>query len=139
MQESTRVVDALGSSVFEYFAEHQDQAREFSAAMTNLSTPVIREAVTAMDTTDAHFVVDVGRGRCFHCRTVAVQSGAHGRSRRLVEMTMTTPTSTTAILMGMEMLTGFTGQQRELSHFQIRHVDVIPIGGPGTEGSSPTG
>ncbi|HEY6574350.1 MAG TPA: methyltransferase [Mycobacterium sp.] len=57
---STRVVDALGSSVFEYFAEHQDQAREFSAAMTNLSTPVIREAVTAMDTTDAHFVVDVG-------------------------------------------------------------------------------
>ncbi len=49
-------------------------------------------------------------------------------------MTMTTPTSTTAILMGMEMLTGFTGQQRELSHFQIRHVDVIPIGGPGTEG-----
>ncbi len=28
--------------------------------MTNLSTPVIREAVTAMDTTGAHFVVDVG-------------------------------------------------------------------------------
>jgi hypothetical protein len=50
MEGSTRVVDALGSSVFEHFAEHQDQAREFSAAMTNLSTPVIREAVTAMDT-----------------------------------------------------------------------------------------
>ena len=59
-QGGTRVEDALGSSVFEYFAEHGDQAREFSAAMTNLSTPVIREAVTAMDTTGAQFVVDVG-------------------------------------------------------------------------------
>jgi SAM-dependent methyltransferase len=56
----THVVDALGSTVFEYFAEHEDQARMFSAAMTNLSTPVIREAVAAIDTRDARLAVDVG-------------------------------------------------------------------------------
>jgi hypothetical protein len=57
---TTRVVEALGSTVFEYFAEHEDQARMFSAAMTNGSTPVIREAASAIDASGAYLVVDVG-------------------------------------------------------------------------------
>lgn len=56
----THVVDALGSSVFEYFAEHEDQARMFSAAMTNFSKPVIQEAVMAIDIGAAQVAVDVG-------------------------------------------------------------------------------
>ena len=54
------MVEALGSTVFEYFAEHEDQARMFSAAMTNGSTLVIREAAKLIDAAGAHFVVDVG-------------------------------------------------------------------------------
>jgi hypothetical protein len=56
----THVVDALGSSVFEYFAAHEDQARMFSAAMTNFSKPVIREAVSAINVGAAQFAVDIG-------------------------------------------------------------------------------
>ncbi len=56
----THVIDALGSNVFEYFAAHEDQARMFSAAMTNFSKPVIREAVMAIDVGAAQFAVDVG-------------------------------------------------------------------------------
>jgi hypothetical protein len=57
---ATCVVEALGSTVFEYFAEHEDQARMFSAAMTNGSAPIIREAATLIDAAGEHFVVDVG-------------------------------------------------------------------------------
>jgi len=55
----THVIDALGATVFDYFAEHEDQARMFSAAMTNISAPVIREAVSTIDVGKARFVLDV--------------------------------------------------------------------------------
>ena len=200
MEGSTRVVDALGSSVFEHFAEHRDQAREFSAAMTNLSTPVIREAVTAMDTRDAHFVVDVGGadgafiaallqhnpaltgavldlaqvipgvieaaaahglqsrmtgivGDFFHeipaadvylmkfvlhdwsdesCVRILSNIGAAmkpGARLFVVEMAITATTSMSACLMDMAMLTGFTGQERELAHFaKLLHSAGLEIG-----------
>jgi hypothetical protein len=200
MRGSTCAVDALGSSVFEYFAEHQDQAREFSAAMTNLSTPVIREAVAAMDTTDAHFVVDVGgadgafiaallqhnpalTGAVLDLTQVIPgvieAAAAHGLQSRMtgivgdffhevppadvyllkfvlhdwsdescvrilsniraamepgarlfiVEMAITTPMSMSATLMDMGMLAGFTGQERELSHFtSLLHSAGLEIG-----------
>ena len=188
MRGSTRVVDALGSTVFEYFAEYQYQAREFSAAMTNLSSPVIREAVTVMDTTNAQFVVDVGgadgafiaallqhnpalTGAVLDLAQVIPgvieAAAAHGLQSRMtgivgdffieipaadvyllkfvlhdwsdescvrilsniraamkpgarlfvVEMAITATTSMSATLMDMGMLTGFTGQERELAHF----------------------
>lgn len=183
-----RVLDALGSSVFEYFAEHPDQARMFSAAMTNLSTPVICEAVTSIDTTNAQFAVDVGGADGAFIAAllqrnpaltgavldlpqvipgVVEAAQAHGLQSRMtgiagdffqtvppadvyllkfilhdwndescvkilsniraamkprarlfiVEMVVTTTTSVSAALMDMGMLTGFTGQERELSHF----------------------
>jgi hypothetical protein len=55
-----QAVEALGTSVFEYFAEHPDEARMFSAAMTDVSTPVIREAVSVIDVGAARYAVDVG-------------------------------------------------------------------------------
>ncbi|HEY1842343.1 MAG TPA: methyltransferase [Mycobacterium sp.] len=55
-----QVVEALGTSVFEYYAEHPDEARMFSAAMTDVSTPVIREAVSVIDVGAARYAVDVG-------------------------------------------------------------------------------
>ncbi|OBJ23112.1 methyltransferase [Mycobacterium colombiense] len=55
-----QAVEALGSSVFEYLSEHPDEGRTFSAAMTDLSTPVIREAVSFIKPGAARFVLDVG-------------------------------------------------------------------------------
>jgi hypothetical protein len=52
--------EVLGCTPFEYFAENQRDARIFSSAMTELSTPVIAEAVPALDVEDAQLVVDVG-------------------------------------------------------------------------------
>jgi ubiquinone/menaquinone biosynthesis C-methylase UbiE len=54
------VEEVLGGDVWEFFTRHDDDARIFRSAMTDLSTPVIREAVTAIDASDAHSVVDVG-------------------------------------------------------------------------------
>ena len=197
---TTCVVEALGSTVFEYFAEHPDQARVFSAAMTNRSTPVIREAATSIDTTEAHFVVDVGGAdgafiaALLHhnpALTGAVldlaqvipgvieAAAAHGLLSRMtgivgdffdqvpaadvyllkfvlhdwsdescvrilsniraamepgarlfiVEMAITTPMSMSATLMDMGMLTGFTGQERELRHFtNLLHSAGLEIG-----------
>ncbi|MEV5152178.1 methyltransferase [Streptomyces werraensis] len=51
---------ALGSSIFDYFQTHAEEGALFSAAMTNLSTPVIREAVAALEMTGVETVVDVG-------------------------------------------------------------------------------
>ena len=51
---------ALGSDVFTYLSQHQDEGRKFGAAMTNLSGPVIREAVPVIDIGEARTVVDVG-------------------------------------------------------------------------------
>ena len=55
-----QAVEALGTSVFEYLAEHPEEARMFSAAMTDLSIPVIREAVSVIDVGAAKYAVDVG-------------------------------------------------------------------------------
>ncbi|MEU6204142.1 methyltransferase [Micromonospora musae] len=50
----------LGKSIFEYFAEHPDEAALFGTAMTNLSTPVILRAVDILDVSNVKTVVDVG-------------------------------------------------------------------------------
>ncbi|GBG38742.1 methyltransferase [Mycobacterium montefiorense] len=54
------VSDVLGCSTFEYLSTHDEEAQMFGAAMTDLSTPVIRHAVAAIDVADARLVVDVG-------------------------------------------------------------------------------
>ncbi|MFE5502816.1 methyltransferase [Amycolatopsis japonica] len=55
-----QAVEALGSDVFGYFGKNPVEARTFSAAMTDLSAPVIREAVTVIDVGSARTVLDVG-------------------------------------------------------------------------------
>jgi SAM-dependent methyltransferase len=52
--------EVLGCSTFEYLSQHGEDAQMFGAAMTDLSTPVIRDAVAAIDVADARLVVDVG-------------------------------------------------------------------------------
>jgi O-methyltransferase domain len=54
-----QTMEALGSNLFEYLGE-QEEARRFSAAMTNISTPVIRKAVSVMNVHPASHVIDVG-------------------------------------------------------------------------------
>jgi hypothetical protein len=60
MRGENYVTEMLGSSAFEFLGEREDDARLFSAAMTDLSTPVIRDAVRAIDVADARSVVDIG-------------------------------------------------------------------------------
>jgi hypothetical protein len=57
---SNYVEEALGTSVWEFFASHDDEARMFRAAMTDISAPIIREAVSAIDVAGGRFVVDIG-------------------------------------------------------------------------------
>ncbi|NBH12142.1 methyltransferase [Amycolatopsis sp. SID8362] len=57
---SPQAVQALGSTVFEYFGKNPEEARAFGAAMTDLSTPVIREAAAVIDVGTATTVLDVG-------------------------------------------------------------------------------
>lgn len=52
--------EALGTSVFEYLEAHPEAARTFSAGMTDLSTPVIREAISVIDVGAARYALDVG-------------------------------------------------------------------------------
>jgi SAM-dependent methyltransferase len=52
--------EALGQPLFEYFGAHPAEGALFSAAMTDLSTPVIREAVAVLEMAGAATVVDVG-------------------------------------------------------------------------------
>jgi SAM-dependent methyltransferase len=57
--------EALGSTIFEYFGANPEEGALFGAAMTDLSTPVIREAVkvlgeTVVGVADEFSVVDVG-------------------------------------------------------------------------------
>jgi len=54
------VREMLGSSAFEFLGRHAEDARLFSRAMTDLSTPVIREASDALDVSNVVSVVDVG-------------------------------------------------------------------------------
>ena len=42
------VEEALGANVWEYFASHEDEARTFQTAMSDISVPIIREAVSAI-------------------------------------------------------------------------------------------
>jgi hypothetical protein len=60
LQGSNVAEEVLGCTPFEYFAENERDARIFSAAMTELSSPVIAEAVPVLDVGDAQLVVDVG-------------------------------------------------------------------------------
>jgi hypothetical protein len=208
MSGKTGVVEALGSTVFEYFAKHEDQARMFSSAMTNLSTPVIREAVAAIEVKDAHFAVDVGgadgafiaellqhnpgltgavldlpqvipgvskaaQARGLESRMagavgdffagvpsadmyllkfvlhdwddascIKILSNIRSAMRPgarvfIVEMAITSATSLSATLMDMAMLASFTGQERELSHFEsllhsagLKIVEAVPLHPP---------
>jgi hypothetical protein len=57
---SNYVEEMLGGDVWNFFAEHDDEARIFRSAMTDLSTPVIREAVAVIGDVDGEFVIDVG-------------------------------------------------------------------------------
>ncbi|WP_238847430.1 tautomerase family protein [Nocardia arthritidis] len=56
----SQVVEALGSELFDYFGQHAEEAEIFSAAMTELSAPVIRSAIPLIDVGSAEFAVDVG-------------------------------------------------------------------------------
>jgi hypothetical protein len=56
----TQAQQALGMTIFDYFAQNPEEGALFGAAMTNLSTPVILEAVKAIDLTGVKSVVDVG-------------------------------------------------------------------------------
>jgi SAM-dependent methyltransferase len=53
------VTEALGAQLFEYFAEHPEEAANFGAAMTNLSVPIIREGVGRIEAPSG-LAVDVG-------------------------------------------------------------------------------
>jgi SAM-dependent methyltransferase len=50
----------LGADIFGYFAQQEEEGALFSRAMTNLSSPVIADAVTVIDTTGVGLAVDVG-------------------------------------------------------------------------------
>jgi hypothetical protein len=57
---SNYVEEALGTNVWEFFDSHDDEGRMFRSAMTDISAPVIREAVSAIDVAGAGFAVDIG-------------------------------------------------------------------------------
>jgi trans-aconitate methyltransferase len=57
---SNQAPAAIGSDVFTYFSAHPEEARMFGTAMTDLSEPVIRTAVSVIEMGDAKTVVDVG-------------------------------------------------------------------------------
>lgn len=52
--------EALGTNVWEFFAGNDEEGRIFRAAMTDVSAPVIREAVAVIDVSGARSVVDIG-------------------------------------------------------------------------------
>lgn len=51
---------AHGRSIWEYYAEHPDEADRFTRGMTELSAPIIREAVAAIDAKPGDTIVDLG-------------------------------------------------------------------------------
>lgn len=51
---------AYGATVFEYFAEHQDEGRAFTESMRNLSSTNGELIAQLLDTQGAEFVLDVG-------------------------------------------------------------------------------
>ena len=57
----TQFEAALGNEdIWAYFEQHPEEGRLFGAAMTDLSTPVIREAADVIDTTGVELVADIG-------------------------------------------------------------------------------
>ena len=56
----SHATEALGMPIFDYFEANPEEGALFSASMTDLSTPVIREAVHKLDVTGVDTVVDVG-------------------------------------------------------------------------------
>jgi hypothetical protein len=54
------LTETLGCEVFEYFAHHPHVAQLFSAAMTDMSLPVVDAAVAAIRVPEGSKVVDVG-------------------------------------------------------------------------------
>lgn len=54
------VQETLGGDLWDYFAEHDEEARTFRTAMTDVSRPVVRDAGAVIDTSRGGFVVDVG-------------------------------------------------------------------------------
>ncbi|WP_326837441.1 methyltransferase [Amycolatopsis rhabdoformis] len=57
---SAQVESALGCSIFEYFTKNVDEGMLFSKAVTDLSTPVIAEAVPVLDVRATRTVADLG-------------------------------------------------------------------------------
>jgi hypothetical protein len=58
---STQFEAALGSpDIWAYFEQNPEEGRLFGAAMTDLSTPIILEAASVIDTTDIELVADIG-------------------------------------------------------------------------------
>jgi hypothetical protein len=57
----TQFEAALGSKdIWAYFEQHPEEGRLFGAAMTDLSTPIILEAASVIDTTGVELVADIG-------------------------------------------------------------------------------
>lgn len=54
------VEEAPGGDLWNFYDRNDDEARMFRAAMTDVSAPVVREAVSAINGADNGFVVDVG-------------------------------------------------------------------------------
>jgi len=60
MRGQNCAADVLGCDPFVYFASHPEEAQIFSAAMTELSAPVIAEAVPLIEIGEARDVMDIG-------------------------------------------------------------------------------
>jgi len=56
----SRVNDALGSSIWDWYGGHPEEAASFSGAMDNLAAQVAGEVTRAIDFSDVGRVVDVG-------------------------------------------------------------------------------
>lgn len=54
------VEETLGSELWQYYADHDEEARVFRAAMSDVSLPLIREAVSIIGEVGGPFVLDVG-------------------------------------------------------------------------------
>jgi O-methyltransferase/methyltransferase family protein len=75
----SRADEVLGMSIFEYFGSHPDEAALFGTAMTNLSTPVIRAAVSTYELSGVQTVVDVGGADgAFVLELLAREPNLHG-------------------------------------------------------------
>jgi O-methyltransferase domain/Dimerisation domain len=75
----SHAVEALGMPVFDYFEANPEEGALFSASMTDLSTPIIREAVHELDVTGVDTVVDVGGANgAFVLELMAAHPQLHG-------------------------------------------------------------